>query len=359
VTGVTRSYSSGDIRSTSPQEKDSDRDPKVSVIIPVYRGAQYIAQAVRSVLEQTFRKFEIIVVNDGSPETAEVDRELRPYLERIVYLSQHNAGPSAARNTGIRRARGEYIAFLDCDDSWYPEYLAEQVGALMADPGLDLIYCDALLVGDSRRAGRRAMEFNPSEGKVTLESLLKMDCRLITSCTVVRRQSLVDAGMFDENLRCCEDFDLWVRLADRGSRMAYHYKVLGKRRIHGESVTADNTFFFQSQAGVFAKIVQNLPLIPRHQEIVRKQIERCQANMQLHRSKAELIAGRYSDAVAALKSANAYFQSSRLQAVQWGIQLMPSALRVAYCARDRWYKRLGRKNVAATLSPETLRRRQI
>lgn len=358
MTGKITSYTSGQIQSASSQEKNPNRDPEVSVIIPVYRGAQYIAEAVCSVLEQTFRKFELIVVNDGSPETGEIDRELQPYLERIIYVKQPNRGPSGARNTGIRRARGRYVAFLDCDDSWYAEYLAEQLGALAADPGLDLVYCDALLVGDSHRAGRRAMEFNPSEGKVTLESLLKMDCRLITSCTVVRRQSLLDAGLFDENLRCCEDFDIWVRLADRGSRMAYHYKVLGRRRIHRDSVTADNAFFFQSQAAVFAKIGQHLPLIPSHQEIVRKQIARCEANMQLHRSKAELIAGRYSDSATALKSANTYFQSPRLQAVQWGIQLMPSALRVVYRARDRWYKRRGRKNAAA-FSQESARRPQI
>ena len=348
MTGETTSSPFVDTQRATSQEMESHQDPKVSVVIPVYRGARYIGQAVRSVLEQTFRAFELIVVNDGSPETEEIDRELQPYMDRVVYLKQPNGGPSAARNTGVHRARGDYIAFLDCDDSWYPEYLSEQVGALAADPGLDLIYCDALLVGDSRRAGRTAMEFNPSEGKVTLESLLKMDCRLITSCTVVRRQSLLDAGLFDETLRCCEDFDIWVRLADRGSRMAYHYKVLGRRRIHGDSVTADNAFFFQWQVAVFAKIARQLPLIPRHQEIVRKQIARCQANMQLHRSKAELIAGKYSEAVSALKSANAYFQSPRLQAVQFGIQLMPSALRIVYRARDYWYKRRGRKNALST-----------
>ena len=215
MTGETTSSPFVDTQRATSQEMESHQDPKVSVVIPVYRGARYIGQAVRSVLEQTFRAFELIVVNDGSPETEEIDRELQPYMDRIVYLKQPNGGPSAARNTGVHRARGDYIAFLDCDDSWYPEYLSEQVGALAADPGLDLIYCDALLVGDSRRAGRTAMEFNPSEGKVTLESLLKMDCRLITSCTVVRRQSLLDAGLFDETLRCCEDFDIWVRLADR------------------------------------------------------------------------------------------------------------------------------------------------
>src|ERR1035438_221584 len=96
--------------------------PLVSVIIPAYRAAASIAATLESVLAQTFRDYEIIVVNDGSPDSEAVETALEPYRARIVYLRQQNQGPGGARNTGILTARGKYIALLDADDVWYPEH---------------------------------------------------------------------------------------------------------------------------------------------------------------------------------------------------------------------------------------------
>jgi glycosyltransferase involved in cell wall biosynthesis len=321
--------------------------PEASVVIPVYRGAQYIAQALSSVFAQTFTRYEVIVVNDGSPETQQIENALRPYQEKVIYFQQANAGASAARNTGIRRSRGTYIAFLDCDDAWYPNYLAEQLSALRADPGLDLVYCDTILIGASRNAGKTAMEINPSHGPVTLESLLKLDCKLITSGTVVRRQSLLNAGLFDENLRCCEDYDMWVRIADRGARMAYQCKVLGLHRIHPEATTANESYLIHSQIAVFTKLGQTLALIPRHQAIVQKQIARCMANIQLHRSKVELMAGQYSESAKAVRLANNYFQCSKLRRAEWIIRIAPGALRLFYRMRNQWHARIARKKLSA------------
>jgi len=321
--------------------------PEVSAVIPVYHGAQYIAQALSSVFAQTFTRYEIIVVNDGSPETEQIENEVRPYQQGVIYLKQANAGPSAARNTGIRRSRGTYIAFLDCDDAWYPDYLAEQLAALRADPGLDLVYCDALLIGDTRSAGKTAMEINPSRGTVTLENLLKRDCNVITSDTVVRRQSLLNAGLFDENLRCCEDYDMWVRIADRGARMAYQCKVLALHRIHPKAVTANKSYFIRSQIAVFTKIGRTLPLITRHQAIVQKEIARCMANLQLHRSRVELMAGKYSESAKAVRLANNHFQSRRLRCVEWIIRIAPVALRLFYRTRNQWHARIARKKLSA------------
>src|SRR5260370_36425543 len=98
--------------------------PSVSVILPAYNTASLIAEALDSVFVQNYRTFEVIVINDGSPDTEALEQALTPYLERIVYVAQRNRGPPRARNTGIRRARGEFLAFLDSDDRWTPEYLA-------------------------------------------------------------------------------------------------------------------------------------------------------------------------------------------------------------------------------------------
>src|ERR1039457_5075139 len=118
-------------------------DPLVSVIIPTYQVAQYIAATLDSVLAQTFKDYEIIVVIDGSSDTEELEKVLAPYRDRISYLRQEHQGVSAARNTGIRAARGKYIAPLVGDDMWASENLAAQLALLEADPSLDMVYAAA------------------------------------------------------------------------------------------------------------------------------------------------------------------------------------------------------------------------
>jgi glycosyltransferase involved in cell wall biosynthesis len=344
------------VMSVQEWDKRPDGVPDVSVIIPVYRGSQYIAQALISVFAQRFTAYEIIVVNDGSPETEQVERELLPYGHRIIYIKKENGGPSSARNAGILQAKGEYVAFLDCDDAWHPSYLAEQLAVLRADPELDLIYCDALLIGTSPNAGKTVMEINPSRGAVTLESLLKLDCSVITSCTVVRRQCLLDAGLFDEDRRCCEDYDMWVRIADRGGRLAYQHKVLALRRIHSQAITADPSYVIDSQVAVFRKLGGSLPLIPTHQEIVQKQIARCMAEIQLHRSKADLMAGNYTEAATGVRFANNYFQSRKLRSIEWVIRLMPRTVRLFYWTRNKWYSGMGQKKLFRSSHEVTFRR---
>src|SRR5215212_5269413 len=101
--------------------------PSVSVVIPAYNVAPYIPETLNSVFAQTFTEFEVIVVDDGSPDGEELERALKPYLDRVRYVRQENRGAGAARNRGVREARGEFIAFLDSDDLWMPEYLEKQV----------------------------------------------------------------------------------------------------------------------------------------------------------------------------------------------------------------------------------------
>src|SRR5262245_30917070 len=113
------------------------RTPSVSVIIPAFRAAKYIGETLRSVLAQTFKDYEIIVVNDGSPDAVELESALEPFRDQIVYLVQLNFGAGAARNTGIRAARGKFLAFVDADDSWEPLFLEEQMSFLKEHPEID------------------------------------------------------------------------------------------------------------------------------------------------------------------------------------------------------------------------------
>jgi len=146
--------------------------PKVSVIIPAYKTAEYIGETLQSVFDQTFKDYEVIVVNDGAPDTEEIESAIEPYVGRVNYIKQENRGLSGARNTAIRNARGEYVALLDSDDVWEPEYLEVQVAAMERDPSVDVLYPNASLFGDPRNDGRTFMDLCPSEGEVTFESLI-------------------------------------------------------------------------------------------------------------------------------------------------------------------------------------------
>src|SRR6516164_3773782 len=135
----------------------TDGRPLVSVIIPAYRAAAYIHETLESALCQTYPNFEVVLINDGSPDTEEFERAIAPYRHRIVYISQENRGPSAARNAGIHRARGEYLAFLDSDDVWFPTCLTARVElALSRQPACDLVYADVLISSESQQRGHRA-----------------------------------------------------------------------------------------------------------------------------------------------------------------------------------------------------------
>ena len=169
--------------------------PAVSVIVPAYLAAPYIAQALDSILAQTFTDYEIIVVNDGSPDTEALEQSLEPYRTRINYLQQENQGPSAARNTGIRAAQGKYIAPLDADDKWNPDHLSAQVAVLESDPCIALVYADARIFGDVPEAGRTVMELCPSSGEVTFERLVTRACTVHNCVCVCRRDALLRAGL--------------------------------------------------------------------------------------------------------------------------------------------------------------------
>jgi glycosyltransferase involved in cell wall biosynthesis len=209
------------------QVRDSAR---VSVIIPAYNVAQYIAEALDSVFTQTFTDYEIVVINDGSPDTNELERVLEPYWERIIYVKQENRGVSGARNSGMRITNTPFIAQLDPDDVWKPNYLEVQMGIMESDPTIDVLYPNAVIFGDTPDAGKELMSLLPSSGEVTFERLLSLECNVIT-CVTARRESFLRAGLFDESLRSSEDFDLWLRIAKQGGRIAYHRHVLaGYRR---------------------------------------------------------------------------------------------------------------------------------
>src|SRR6185369_14249286 len=178
--------------------------PKVSVIIPAYNIAPFIVETLESVFAQTFTDYEVIVVNDGSPDTEDFEQAIAPYLDRIQYLKQENLGASVARNTGLQAARGEFIAFLDADDLWLPAYLDQQM-KFIRERACDLACADARFFGDPSSEGKAYMDMlmpaAATVDDVTFLQLVNADRSLITSGVVARRESIMQVGLFDEALR--------------------------------------------------------------------------------------------------------------------------------------------------------------
>ncbi|HKV38097.1 MAG TPA: glycosyltransferase family A protein, partial [Blastocatellia bacterium] len=158
--------------------------PRVSVIIPAYNTAPFISQSLDSVLSQSFDDIELIVINDGSPDTPQLESVLGPYMDRIQYIKQENRGLPAARNTGIGRAAGEFLAFLDSDDIWFPDYLEIQVRFLEEHFGVVASITDAVLFGLEGGESVWKMVKTGAPAILTFDRMLKREGGQLPSATV-------------------------------------------------------------------------------------------------------------------------------------------------------------------------------
>lgn len=182
-----------------------DRETSVSVVIPTYNYGRYVTEAVESALAQTLPPMEIIVVDDGSTDDTAV--RLAPYMQRIQYIYQENSGLPAARNTGIRKATGEWIALLDADDVWHPQKLEVQLRAVEDLNGVALI-------GSPSAPTLEGPLPVPKVYELTVRDFV-LSSRTGTTGALIRRSSFETVGYFDETLRSVEDRDMWLRLATR------------------------------------------------------------------------------------------------------------------------------------------------
>ncbi len=302
----------------------------VSVVIPAYKCADYIAATLKSVLAQSFTNYEIIVVNDGSPDTEALERELAPYIRNIRYIRQENGGPSAARNCGVREARGTYVAFLDGDDLWLPNHLANQVKLLQSDATLVLVYSDSLLLRDDVPFAT-AFEKNPQAPPVTFEALVLETCTIGTSTTVASRQALLDAGGFETGRHRSEDFDLWLRMAHRGGAMGYSVAVQVCHRV-ANGLSCDNTAMNQAQINVYEKLLKTLVLTPAQPKLLRGKIGEMETRLQIGIAKDSLLNGRFPQALAAVQQANSILKSPKLSVATVGLKFFPRFFGKSYRA---------------------------
>jgi glycosyltransferase involved in cell wall biosynthesis len=209
---------------------------RVSAIIPTYNRRREISLAIASALRQTEPLHEIVVVDDGSTDGTWVDLSVlaqRTVAPRIVLHRQPNAGPSAARNAGARLASGDFIAFLDSDDTWHEEKTARQLALFDADPELALVGCVP-----------RGMNVFPQKSIVPIgiDRLLFRNY-FLTPGVMVRRQVLAAAGGFAEDMRRCEDYELWLRIASSHRCVLLNEALMscgeGKRSFGESGLSAD------------------------------------------------------------------------------------------------------------------------
>lgn len=233
---------------------------RVSVVLPTLNRAEQLPRAMRSVLSQTFGDLELIVVDDGSTQ------DLRSVVEsfgdtRVVYV-RHDCrrGAAAARNTGIRSAKGEYLAFQDSDDEWLPGKLEKQL-ALIESCGPSVGWVGGGWISEDKGELRSELSQNLVRGEA-YDSDLAYGAPFVTATWLVRRQILIEAGLFDESIPCLEDWDLILRLADRcrfrgvndyvlrrhGSADSL-YGDVNRRRLGLEAVLTRHQARFRAQPG--------------------------------------------------------------------------------------------------------------
>lgn len=191
--------------------------PKVSIIIPAYNCAEFIGRTIDSVLSQTYKDYEIIIVNDGSTDETEqaVSGYLKKYSDTIRYFVQENGGSAKARNKAIAHSRGQYIAFLDSDDLWRADKLEKQMSIINENPGVNFIFSNAKLISHSGEDTGKSYINSGVDAlrKYSLFDQLLLKDYIPFSSVLLKKDTFNERGNFDERWKGCEDYDFLLKIA--------------------------------------------------------------------------------------------------------------------------------------------------
>jgi len=238
--------------------------PKVSVIIPTYNRASYLYSAIKSVLNQTFEDFEIIVVDDASTDNTK--QTIDKFDDRRIYYIRHkeNKGGSAARNTGIKRSKGKFIAFLDDDDMWMPSKLEKQLDLINKSLEIGVVYSGVWIINGSGKIRGSKPPF--LRGNIFPDMLKK---NYVGSCSTVliRKECLSGIGLFDEDLSAGQDFDLWIRLA-KHYQFDYVNEPLVLYRVHKKRVSTDPYKSLRAKKLLYKKYSKELMTSFNHRKVL-------------------------------------------------------------------------------------------
>ena len=229
----------------------------ISVIIPSYNRVHTLSRALDSVLAQTRPADEIIVIDDGSTDTT---RELiEQQYPQVQYHYQDNAGVSAARNRGIKQAKGDWIALLDSDDEWLAEKLARQVDSIDNNAEYQLCHCDEIWIRNGRRVN--PMKKHGKTGGWIFDKCLPL-CAISPSATLMKKSLLQELGLFDESFPACEDYDLWLKVCAQYPVLYIDEPLLKKYGGHEDQLSQKHWGMDRFRIQALDHAIQNLNLTP-------------------------------------------------------------------------------------------------
>jgi glycosyltransferase involved in cell wall biosynthesis len=244
--------------------KSKNKSALVSVVITVYNGETFLAECLESVFSQTYHPMEVIVVDDGS-----TDRSLeiaKTFLGVKHIVRQKNKDVSAARNAGVEKACGDFIAFIDHDDKWMPDKLAKQMGVFQKESMADLVFCDLIKFFPSGKT-HHASDKHRIALSLTDDNLFSMLVRknvLMPSAVLVKKKSFLKAGKFDESFKTCGDYEMWIRMAEMGMKFRYLPEALTHYRQHTENASKKVETMHRDRLRAIKKIFSSPGLSPKN-----------------------------------------------------------------------------------------------
>ncbi|MBC8432937.1 MAG: glycosyltransferase family 2 protein [Desulfobacterales bacterium] len=286
--------------------------PIVSVIIPTYNRAKLLERAVNSVLRQTYKELELIIVNDSSKD--ETEKAIKKYADdRIKYIChQKNLGGSAARNTGIKAAQGKYIALLDDDDGWFPEKLEKQVKhfAEVSD-NVGLVYSGFEVIDMNGIVIQKT--YPKFKGNLYMR-LLERSMIGGSSVPLIKRTCFKKVGLFDQSLRSCQDWDMWMRISEH---YAFDFipEILTKMYSHSHQLSSDYSSMIPGRTRMIEK---HMKVFQKHPAILVIHLKRI--------GKMHCINGTWQEAICWFKKALKVNFLEIIKIVAWCVLELPSIL---------------------------------
>jgi glycosyltransferase involved in cell wall biosynthesis len=240
---------------------DNQLGPLVSVVMPAYNAAKYIVGAIESVLAQSYRNFELVIVDDGSTDnTGDIVSGFKD--DRIKYFYKENAGASSARNLAIKKSKGDFIANLDTDDLLRPSFITGHLREFERHPEADLVYCDDYLLGENGKPMRVIERQEYTDRKSLIRDLFL--CPVLSFRTCVRRSVFDKIGFYDEQLVVAEDYDMLRRFIKQGLKMHHLKAALYVRRVLSSSLSRN---FTAQTAESHLEVLKRFPDTFRHDEL--------------------------------------------------------------------------------------------
>jgi len=236
--------------------------PLVSIITPTFNRADFLPEAIESVLSQDYGNFEFLIIDDGSTDNSKEVIENYMGSGKIRYFYQENSGQSVARNKGIAEAKGEFICFLDSDNRWLPEKLSASIEAFESNPGVDIVYGDVILIDEAGKEFSRK-NMKRYSGQITKE-LLQDNC-VSMNTTMTRTEKIREVGGFSRHVKVADDYDLWLRLS---AICAYLYvpKLMADYRVMINQISSDKTRRFASNEEIILRFLRDNPNILNEKE---------------------------------------------------------------------------------------------